>query len=283
MRKLFFITLALVATVPSFSQMSKKEKRDERKQRVNALIKQEEEGVIAYYKHTAVGFKLTNDGYGGMLEIGRARSIKKVTLFQLDITERKHRKEDKQTNFSLPTSPFIYGKINYLYPVKLGVQQQILFGNKTNRNGVSVTGNFGGGISLALLRPYNLEINDLENGNRKLIRYQSNDSTLTSGSGGPTGSYTPDSTLFTNGRTLSDLQVAGSGLGKGWGQLKVTPGLYAKASLRFDYGQYNEMLNAIEVGFVGELYSKKIPQIVYAKPTQYFASIYVSLMFGRRK
>ncbi len=283
MRKLFFISLALVATLSSFSQMSKKEKRDERKQRVNALIKQEEEGVIAYHKHTAFGFKLTNDGYGGFLEIGRARSIKKVTLFQLDITERKHNKEDKQTNISLPTSPFIFGKINFVYPVKIGVQQQILFGNKTNRNGVSVTGNFGGGISLAVLRPYNLEINDLNKGNRKLIRYESNDSTLTSGAGGPSGSYTSDSTLFTNGSLLSALQVAGSGLGKGWGQIKVTPGLYAKAALRFDYGQYNEMLNAIEVGLVGEFYGKKIPQIVYSAPTQYFASIYVSLMFGRRK
>ncbi len=283
MRKLFFITLALVATVPSFSQLSKKEKRDERKQRVNALIKQEEEGVIAYHKHTAFGFKLTNDGYGGFLEIGRARSVKKVTLFQLDISERKHSKEDKQTNISLPTSPFIFGKINYMYPVKLGVQQQVLLGNKTNRNGVSVTANFGGGVSLALLRPYNLEVNDLNKGNRKRIRYESNDSTLTSGSGGSAGNYTADSTLFTSGNMLSFLQVAGSGLGKGWGQIKVTPGLYAKASLRFDYGQYNEMLNAIEVGLVGELYSKNIPQMVYVKPTKYFASIYVSIMFGRRK
>jgi hypothetical protein len=57
----------------------------------------------------------------------------------------------------------------YFYPLKLGVQQQILLGNKTNRNGISVTANFGGGISLAFLRTYNLEINDKERGNRKLL------------------------------------------------------------------------------------------------------------------
>jgi hypothetical protein len=282
MRKLFFISLAIVSTFTSFAQMTKKEKKDERKQRINALIKQEEEGVIAYHKHTAFGFKLTNDGYGGFFEVGRAKSIKKVTLFQLDITERKHPKEDKQTNISLPTSPFIFGKINYMYPVKIGVQQQIVFGNKTNRNGISVTGNFGGGLSLAILRPYNLEVNDLDKGSRKLVRYESNDSTLYS-STGTQKSYVPDSVLFTNGSLLSFLQVSGSGLGKGWNQLKVTPGLYAKAALRFDYGQYNEMLNAIEVGIAGEFYSKKIPQMVYSKPSQYFTSIYVSLVFGRRK
>lgn len=281
MRKLFFVCLAVIATLPSIAQMSKKEKRDERKQRINALIKQEEEGVIAYHKHTAFGFKLTSDGYGGFFEIGRAKSIKKALLFQLDISERKHQKEEKQTNISLPTSPFIYGKINYFYPVKIGVQQQILFGNKTNRNGVSVTGNFGGGLALALLRPYNLEVNDLDKGNRKYIRYESADSTLFSNSGQP--SYVADSVLFTDGSLLSFLQVSGSGLGKGWGQMKVTPGLYAKAALRFDYGKYNEMLSAIEVGLTGEYYSKKIPQLVYTDPKQYFISAYVSIMFGKRK
>ncbi|MEO6730705.1 MAG: hypothetical protein ABIN01_05775 [Ferruginibacter sp.] len=281
MRKLIFICLAVIATLPSLAQKTKKERRDERKQRISELIKQEEEGVITYHKHSAFGLKLTTDGYGGFYEVGRAKSIKKALLFQLDISERKHPKEDKQTNISIPTSPFIYGKINYFYPVKIGVQQQILLGNKINHNGVSVTGNVGGGISLALLRPYNLEVNDLKKGNRKLLRYESSDSTIFSNTGQP--GYVKDSVLFTNGGLLSFLQVSGSGLGKGWGEMSVTPGLYAKAALRFDYGKYNEMLSALEVGISGEFYSKKIPQLVYTKPQQLFVSAYVTIMFGRRK
>lgn len=281
MRKLFFICLAVLATLPSVAQLTKKERRDERKQQINELIKQEEEGVIAYHKHNAFGFKLTSDGYGGFFELGRGKSIKKALLFQLDISERKHPKERREPNSAIPSLPFIYGKINYFYPVKIGVQQQILLGNKTNRNGVSVTGNFGGGISLALLRPYNLEINDLKKGNRKLLRYESNDSSLINTA--PPG-YQADSLLFTNSLALiRSLQVSGSGIGKGWGQMKVNPGLYAKAALRFDYGKYNEVLSAIEVGLTGEFYSKKIKQLVYVKPKQYFISAYVSVMFGRRK
>ncbi len=280
MRKLFFICLASMITLPSLAQMTKKEKKDERKQRINALIKQEEEGVIAYKKHTAVGFKLTNDGYGGFFEIGRANSITRTTLFQIEFTERKHAKEEKQSNVTVPTSSFIFGKINYFYPLKIGMQQQYLFGNKTNRNGVSVTGNFGGGISLALLRPYNLEVNDLSKGTRKLIRYESNDSTLISTT---SKTYEQDSVIFTDGGLLSFLQVAGSGFSKGWGDMKVTPGLYAKTALRFDYGKYNEMISAIEVGLTGEFYSKKIPQLVYTKQEQFFLSAYVSIMFGKRK
>ena len=281
MRKLFFICVAVFATMSLVAQKSKKERRDERKQRVNAIIKQEEEGVIAYHKHSAFGLKLTTDGYGGFFEIGRAKTTKKALLFQLDISERKHPKEDKQTNIAIPTAPFIYGKINYFYPIKIGVQQQLLFGNKTNRNGVSVTGNFGGGISLAVLRPYNLEVNDIAKGARKSIRYNSTDSTLYSNTGNK--NYIKDSSLFTDGAILNFLQVAGSGLGKGWNQIIVTPGIYAKAALRFDYGKFNEVLSAIEVGVTGELYSKKIQQIVNVPPKQYFVGAYVSVVFGKRK
>ncbi len=266
MRKIFFICLAIIATLPTLAQKTKKERREERKQRVNELIKQEEEGVIAYHKQTVFGLKLTNDGYGAFLEIGRAKSIKKALLFQLDISERKHVKEDKQSNINIPTSPFIFGKINYFYPVKLGVQQQILLGNKINRNGVSVTGNIGGGLSLALLRPYYLEISDNSSGTRKYIRYES-----------------ADSSLFVNSGDLAAAQVSGSGLGKGWGDMKITPGAYTKLGLRFDYGKFNEMVNAIEVGVGAEFYTKKIPQIAYTKYKQFFFNAYVSILFGKRK
>ena len=281
MRKLFFIFLTIVATLPSFSQKSKKDKLMERKQRINALVKQEEEGVVAYHKQSAFGIKLTTDGYGGFYEVGRSKSVKKALLFQFELTERKHSKEEKQSNVSIPSSPFVFGKINYCYPLKLGVQQQYLLGNKTNRNGISVTGNFGGGISLALLRPYNLEVNNLKNGTRKYIRYQSSDSTLYSSTG--QSSHVPDSILFTNSSILSFLQVSGAGSGKGWNQMTVTPGIYTKASLRFDYGKYNELLNALEVGVMAEFYSKAIPQLVYSKPKQLFISAYVSILFGKRK
>jgi hypothetical protein len=265
MRKIFFIFLAVAATTSLFAQQTKK---DVRRQRINALIKQEEEGVIAYRKHTVFGLKLLNDGYGAFLEIGRAQSINKALLFQLDISERKNSKEQKQTNPQYPGPAIIFGKINFFYPVKLGVQQQILLGNKSNKNGVSVTGNFGGGISLGLLRPYFLDVYDTTKNplQRKSIRYES-----------------ADSNLFGNNNELYYLQATGPNLGKGWGDLKLTPGAYAKAAVRFDYGRYNEVVSAIEVGLTAEYYSKKIPQLVYTTPKNLFVSAYVSIMFGKRK
>lgn len=266
MKKIFFMLLAIAMVSQALAQEDsrdrKRNKREQRKSRINAIAKQEEEGVITYHKHTVFGLKLTNDGYGGFIEIARAQSIKKALLFQLDIAERKHPKEEKLSNI-YTSSQLIFGKINYFYPIKLGVQQQILLGNKGNKNGVSVTANAGGGVSLGVLRAYEIEVLDANN-QRKSIIYES-----------------ADSLQYLN--VLNDPSANGPTLFKGWSHVKLTPGAYAKASLRFDYGKYNEMVNALEVGVTGEFYSKKIPQMIYQKQKQFFFSAYVAIMFGRRK
>ncbi len=266
MKKLLFILLAFTISAGVFAQDKenrKKAKKEEKRKKVDALIKQEEEGVIAYKKQTVYGLKLNTDGYGAFLEIGRAKSIRKTMLYQLEISERKHNKEDKQTNPFSPSFPFIYGKLNFFYPVKIGAQLQWLLGNKSNKNGVSVSGNVGGGISLGLLRPYEVEVD--KNGTRTYVKYDS-----------------PDSLLFVNSYNPS-LATAGPGLGTGWKNLKLTPGLYLKPAVRFDYGKLNELVSAIEVGLSAEFYSKKIPQMLYTKQKQFFFGAYFSIMFGKRK
>ena len=263
MKKLFLFILMTISSYFAIAQDSinvRKQKKEEKKQRINAIAKQEEEGVIVYKKHIAGGIKLTNDGSGLFGEIARARSVEKALLFQIEITERKHIKEEKLQNDYSPTAPVIYGKINYFYPVKLGVQVQKLLGNKGNKNGVSLSFNYGGGISLGLLRPYLVEV-DKGNGTYEFVGYNS-----------------PDSNYFLNGPI-----VGGPTFSEGWGKMKITPGFYAKTGLRFDYGKYNEMINGLEIGATAEFYSKKIPQMIVVKQYQYFLGAYVTLVFGRRK
>lgn len=261
MKKIFLMCISIVLLSPVMAQDEKKDKkkskREERKQRINAIVKQEEEGVITYRKHLAFGIKLTSDGYGGFVEVARAQSVKRALLFQLDIAERKHPKEEKIDGQYNAASPLIYGKINFFYPVKLGVQQQFLLGNKGNKNGVSITANVGGGFIAGLLRPYKVEV--IKNNEQAFVGYESE-----------------DSLLFLN-------PIGGPNFGTGWDELKFTPGGYLKSSVRFDYGKFNEMVSAIEVGVSAEYYTKKIPQMIYQKQKQFFFSAYFSLVFGRRK
>lgn len=261
MQKVLSILFLLVSFQYAFAQEEETNgisRKQQRRQKINELVRQEEEGVITYHKHTVMGFKLTTDGYGGFIEVGRGQSKFRSLLFQLEITERKHRKEIKQQVFS-NTAPIIYGKINYFYPIKLGVQQQFLFGNKSNKNGISVTANGGGGIILGLLRPYLVDVE--KNGFRTNVGYES-----------------PDSSYFLNGP-----YYGGPGFGVGWSQTKVRPGLYLKSGIRFDYGKYNEMVNALECGIMAEFYSKEVAQMIYTDSRRAFYSLYVGILFGRRK
>ena len=259
MRKLFFIILSLIIASSSFAQkQSKKEKRDLNRKRIDALIKQEEEGVIAYKKHTAFGGKLINNGYGAFMEIGRMSSPKKGMLYQLEISEYKSTREEKQSNLYAYSTPFIFGKQNFFYPIKLGAQQQILFGNKSNKNGVSITGNFGGGISVGLLRPYYVQLG----ATNTYVKYES-----------------ADSAKFLDPSGIS----GGPGFSKGWSDMTIDPGAYLKTALRFDYGSYNEIVSALEVGISADYYSKKVPLMVHETAKQFFFTGYVAIIFGRRK
>ncbi|MFT3980523.1 MAG: hypothetical protein QM687_08640 [Ferruginibacter sp.] len=255
------VCLVFASAMAQTDSSYRKTKKEIRKERIDAMAKLEEEGVIAHRKQTAFGLKLTTDGYGGFLEIGRAKSVKRALLFQLDISERKHIKEEKQTGDNGPYSTaFIYGKINFFYPVKLGIQMQQLLGNKGNKNGVNITANLGGGLALGLLRPYMLDVD--KNGQRVSVKYES-----------------PDSVYFLNHASI----YGGPGFGDGWSDLSVVPGVYVKPAVRFDYGRYNEVVSAVEVGLNAEFYSKKIPQMVYQKQKQFFFGAYVAIIFGKRK
>lgn len=257
MRKIFLIILFSQVCLSSFAQVAHQSKKAEKRKRISSLIKQEEEGVITYHHQLIFGGKLINDGYGGFIEYGLAKSVKKSILFQLEITERKAAKEEKQAN-RLDNSPYIYGKQNFFYPVKLGVQLQSVLGNKSNKNGVSITANYGGGLALGLIRPYLVQVNT--GTTFKYVGYNS-----------------PDSNLFLNS------PAGGPGFNTGWDKLTITPGLYVKTALRFDYGAYNEVVSALEVGLTGEFYSKKVPIMVRTPAKQFFFSAYAAIIFGKRR
>jgi hypothetical protein len=114
-------------------------------------------------------------------------------------------------------------------------------------------------LALGLLRPYELEVD--KNGTATYVRYESE-----------------DSLLFKTGTVIS-----GPGFSRGWNHLKLNPGLYVKPGLRFDYGRYNDLLAAIEVGLAAEFYSKKVPQMFDNKQNQFFFSAYFTVLFGKRK
>ncbi|MFT3702466.1 MAG: hypothetical protein QM802_08855 [Agriterribacter sp.] len=272
MKKIIAVITFVTITLYSYSQdntspqKAKMDKKRQKKEKVNAIMRLEEEGVPSFNKQTAFGIKLNTDGWGISYELGRSKSVTRATIYQIEFNEKKHRKEDKQNinstdgnGFIFFGSPFIYGKRNIFYQLKGAMGQQILIGGKGNKNGVSVYGIGAGGVSLGILRPYYVEVQD--NNETKYVKYDS-----------------PDSALF-----MSQLIIGGGGLSRGWNELKFAPGLHAKVAVRFDYNRFNTVLSGIEGGFNFEYYFKEIEQMVYNPAHKFFANAYVSILFGKRK
>lgn len=249
------------------NKKSKAERRAERKERVNKLIKQEEEGALIYQKQNIFGLKLTTDGYAAFFEKGYMKTVEKTNLFSIEIGERKNNKEQKigsvDQNGFLFGSSYIYGKQNNFYYVKLGVAQSLLIGGKGNKNGVAVSVVYGGGLSIGILKPYYLKV--VENNAESTIKYLNN------------GSHNDQ--LFLEPSNI----IGGAGMFKGFNELKYKPGLFGKVAFRFDYGKYNEMVSAIEAGLHAECYTDKIPIMILNTGKRCFINAYVALEFGRRK
>jgi hypothetical protein len=267
----FAAVTAIALTGMAQDRKSKKERREARKEKINSLIRQEEEGNLVYNKHFVFAINLKTNGYGIFLEKGFTQSRRFTTLFQFELAETKHPKEDKRSfarvvrGFIIQGNPFIYGKQNYFYQAKLGVGQQVLIGNKGNKNGVSVRGIYAGGAAIGLLRPYYLDVYDAATDRDITIKYNPAD--------------TANAGLFLSTAAIN----GGTGLGKGWGEMQVKPGVYAKTALRFDYGRFNEVVSALEIGLNAEYYFSNIPIMIFSKEQKLFFNAYIAIAFGKRK
>jgi hypothetical protein len=267
-KRLFILVILIMFGFSLFAQDSTKrkkspreERREERRERTNALVKQEEEGALVYSKQSVFGVQLRTNGYGFFYDFGRLRARRRASLFSVEFSEIKDAKEEKTpAGFFSIGNPYIFGKINNFYQLKFGYGQQYLLGQKGNKNGVAVIGTYQGGLALGFLRPYYIEIDE---GNEvRQIKYS-----------------VQDSAKFLDQSIIR----GGAGLGKGWGEMKVRPGIFGKAALRFDWGRYNEMVYGVEIGFSVELYSSKTPILVYNKERQVFYQGHLALIFGHRK
>ena len=268
MKKLFIIAFlfslasSLLAQEVPKKQTKKQVRRQEKAKKATEMTRQEEEGVLIYSSQSIWGIQLRTNGYGGFYERGIKKTPRNGIVYGIEFNEIKHPKEDKLPNgtggFSFG-SPYVYGKINNFYSVQLGFGGHRFLGQKGNKNGVAVSVVYKGGLSLGLLRPYYIEVED--NGTNKTIK------------------YSPETdSLFKFG-----FIIGSGGLGMGWGEMKLKPGAFAKTGLRFDFGRYNEVVSGIEIGVSAEYYSGDIPIMLYQKDKQFFYQGHIALIFGRRK
>ena len=122
-------------------------------------------GLDSNYNHGfLVGGKANSNGWSGNVYYQIRNSRTRSTLWQLSFSEIKHEKQAKQTGqasafpqLGSPT-PFIFGKINNLYTLQLGFAKEHLLLPAILEGNLSVSFLYGGGFSLAMLKPYYLKL-----------------------------------------------------------------------------------------------------------------------------
>jgi hypothetical protein len=268
-KKFLLAAFLLCSAVTLFAQGSKRQsskeaRRAEKRERISAMVKQEEEGVLAYYKQSAFGVQLRTNGFGAFYELGRMKTPRRTNLYSLEFTEIKHNKEERvQNTESFFSNSFVYGKVNNFYQFKLGYGKQYIFGQKGNKNGIAVMGIYKGGFSAGLLKPYYLNVDDQAANAVVDIKYIDNKE------------------LFLDPR---DGIINGSSrFSKGLNELSFNPGAFVKAALRFDFGRFNESIQALEIGISADVYSKKVELMALNDPQQFFFQGHLAYIFGRRR
>ena len=225
------------------------------------------------------GLRIATDGWSLYADKGYVRSendresemFHNIRLFQLELSEKKHPKEVKINNQSLNAfspdraRPFIYGKVNNFYSLKLGYGFRRMIAGKPEAGTVSIHWVGVGGLAAGLLKPYYIDANVPQDHIGTLVR--------------ETIKYT-DSTqsAFLNERYI----VGSAGFAKGLNEISLVPGLHLKTGLHFDFAPQRHTKMAIETGVSAELYTQKVMLMANQEAKPYFFNIYAAIQFGKR-
>jgi len=202
--------------------------------------------------------KATNSGLigGAVMKYSIRHRNDAFHYFALEIVNIKHPKEERYYSFTGNT--YIYGKANYLYSLRLQGGRSWTFFKKAPQQGVQIDGIVALGPSLGIVAPYYIEYLRTD-GN--VVREQ----------------YDPNIHFDQN-------NILGTGnLFQGIGESDLVFGLNSKVGVSFEFGTLKYNVFGLEVGFMMEAFTRKIPIIPTAEQDQIFPNSFVTLYYGSRR
>jgi len=237
----------------------------------SAQIAQKEAVGFLYNQETTFNLRLaTNRSFGFGMEWGKLRTYNKTKTLSLGISEMKSPKEQRQNaapSVRRSSRPFVYGKKNSLFVLRSGWGAKRYFSEKAKQKGVAVGISYSLGPTLGLLKPYYLALNYPETGSlsgRLLLQKYSEKN---------------EAIFLDNSKILGAAPFT-----KGLNEISVLPGGTASIAYHMDWGAFDEMVKAIEIGLTLDVFARKAPIFVSAEQNQQvFFNFFINLQFGKRK
>ena len=224
-----------------------------------------------YNRETAFSLKVhSNRGFVPGIEFGRLKTYYKTTFFNVNCGEIKHPKEYRQSadpSLTRAFRPFVFGKKNSFLALRLGWGKKRYYSEKAKHKGVAVGMSYSFGPSIGIIKPYYLAL-------RRPIEGQPGQSRAAH------EKYTADNaTIF-----LDNTRILGaSPFTKGIGESTFIPGGNATLAFHMDWGAFDEIVKAIEIGAMLDVYGQKVPILVGEENSPFFLNFFVNLQLGKRR
>jgi hypothetical protein len=175
----------------------------------------------------------------------------------------RHPKETKVQNPYYDNSKgYVYGKLNSVFVVRGGFGYRKVMYSKENKGAVEIAWQAFAGPSLAFAKPVYLEII-------------------------PESAYSHDDWFLSEERYDPDRHYIDNIYGKapfsrGFSEMKINPGGYAKFAINVEHSPEDEQIRALEAGVVFDLYAKPVSIMATENNKPFFLTLYLSLQFGRK-
>ena len=225
---------------------------------------------VFYRNEWSVAVMLNSNGFGGNYRYGKRINAEDKHLFEVDFAYMKDPKEQKSyVQIWGSTARYVEGKTNLPFNFRFGYGRQHEIYRKHDVGGVAIRRFYNFGPSVVLLKPIYYEVGDYDGDwiipRPKPERYDAN---------------------WTNERIISRASFF-----KGFNELKVLPGAFAKFGFNFEFGREDRIIHALEAGIIAEGFLKKVEIMDFtylsseprkvAQNQQLFLTIFLSYRFGR--
>lgn len=231
-------------------------------------------GLDSNFNHELdLGVKLHTNGWSGIMSYQTRLSRTTTKLWTLSFSEIIAEKQVKQqrVNTAFPElgkgSPFVFGKINNLYTLQLGYGRTKLLLPGVLEGNASVSVRYQAGPALALLKPYYLnliykDLLDLDGkAYTKAQKYEA----------------------ATADKFLKQDQISGaSSWDRGLGDMMYVPGAFCDVALAIEPAKSKVLAETLVVGASVAVYTRKLPVMADLPAYPYQASLYISLMLGKK-
>jgi len=216
-----------------------------------------EQQKVFFRNERSLGILINTDGYGASYRVADRINFLNKRIIEFDAGVLKNSKEYRQPSYYQQGGSFIFGKLNFTFYIRAGIGRQHEIYKKADLGGIAVRYFYSAGPLLALYKPVYYR-----------VVYSAPDG------------YVIKEEKFNNSLALPQEIYSRAPFFKGFNEMKIMPGLYAKGGFNFEYSKEDKVIHAIELGGMVNAFPKEIPIMAGSNNKSLFFSLFVSYRFG---